>query len=56
MNGMRVAFVCADGMSNGTTLDEPADDPDQYDPLNFTVAAETATVVDDQTAKIDSSF
>ncbi len=50
-----VAFVCADGVSQdgGTTFDEPADDPDQDDQLSFTVAAKTATVVDDQTAQID---
>lgn len=50
-----VAFVCASGVSqdSGTTFDEPADDPDQDDQLSFTVAADTATVVDDQVEKID---
>jgi hypothetical protein len=37
-----VAFVCAG-----------ADDPDQDDELSFTVATETATVIDDQTTQID---
>jgi hypothetical protein len=50
-----VAFVCASGISQdgGMTFDEPADDPDQDDQLSFTVATETATVLDDQTVQID---
>ena len=50
-----LAFVCADGVSQdfGDTLDEPADDPDVDDQLNFTVASETATVVDGQEERID---
>ncbi len=50
-----VAFVCASGVSQvgGTTFDEPADEPDQDDQLSFTVAADTATVVDDQVEQID---
>ena len=50
-----VAFVCASGVSQngGVTFDEPADDPDQDEELSFTVATETATVIDDQTMQID---
>ena len=50
-----VAFVCASGVSldDGMTFVDPADDPDQDDQLNFTVAANTATVVDDQVEQID---
>ncbi|MCP4391399.1 MAG: DUF4382 domain-containing protein, partial [Gammaproteobacteria bacterium] len=50
-----LAFVCADGVSSdgGVTFDEPADDPDDDDDLSFTVAAETAAVVDDQEERID---
>jgi hypothetical protein len=50
-----VAFVCAGGASTdgGDTFGEPADNPDQDELLNFTVAPETAMVVDDQTVQID---
>ncbi len=50
-----LAFVCASGVSqdDGMTFDEPADDPDEDDDLSFTVAAETATVVDDGEQRID---
>jgi len=50
-----VAFVCADGVTQvgDMTLVEPADDPDQDDELSFTVAAETATVIDDQAVTIN---
>ena len=49
-----LAFVCADGVSqDGGTFDEPADDPDVDDQLTFTVASETATVVDGQEERVD---
>jgi len=50
-----LAFVCADGISqdDGTTFDEPADDPDVDDALSFTAADDTATVVDDGEVRID---
>jgi hypothetical protein len=50
-----VAFVCADGVTQvgNMTLVEPADDPDLDDPLSFTEATETATVIDDQMTRID---
>jgi len=50
-----VAFVCASGVSQdgGATFDEPADDPDEDDELSFTVASNTAMVVDDQTVQIN---
>ena len=50
-----VAFVCAGGVSPdaGVTFDEPSDDPDEDDQLSFTVASDTATVVDDQTVQIN---
>jgi hypothetical protein len=50
-----VAFVCADGVTQvgNMTLVEPADDPDQDDDLNFAVASETATVIDDKTVTIN---
>jgi hypothetical protein len=50
-----VAFVCAGGASTdgGVNFGEPADNPDQDELLNFTVAPETAMVVDDQTVQID---
>lgn len=48
-----LAFVCADGVSQngGTTF--PADVPDEDDRLTFTVASETATVVDGQEERVD---
>lgn len=50
-----VAFVCAGGASTdgGLTFDVPADDPDEEDQLSFTVASDTAIVVDDQTVQIN---
>lgn len=50
-----VAFVCAGGVSmdGGMTFDEPVDDPDKDDQLSFTVASDTATVVDNQTVQIN---
>ena len=50
-----LAFVCADGISqdDGMTFDEPADDPDEDDDLSFTVADDTATVVDDGEVRVD---
>lgn len=50
-----LAFVCADGISQdaGMTFDEPADDPDEDDDLSFTVAGETATVIDGEEVRID---
>jgi hypothetical protein len=49
------AFVCAGGASTdgGVNFDEPPDDPDQDDLLSFTVAPDTATVIDDQTVQIN---
>lgn len=50
-----LAFVCAGGASTdgGTTFDVPADNPDEDDQLDFTLAADTATVTDGQTEQID---
>jgi len=50
-----VAFVCADGVTQvgDMTLVEPADDPELDDPLSFTEATETATVIDDQAVTIN---
>ena len=50
-----VAFVCAGGASTdgGVNFDEPPDDPDQDDLISFTVAPDTATVIDDQTEQIN---
>jgi hypothetical protein len=52
-----LAFVCAGGVLKDESIPddfaEPADDPDEDDELSFTVAAETATVVDDEVERID---
>lgn len=50
-----LAFVCAGGVSadGGATFSEPPDDPDMDDALKFTVAADTATVLDGQTDRVD---
>jgi len=50
-----VAFVCAEGVTQvgNMTLVEQADDPDLDDPLSFTEATKTATVIDDQMTRID---
>ncbi len=52
-----LAFVCAGGVLKDENIPdefvEPADNPDQDDDLSFTVAAETATVVDDGEVRID---
>ena len=50
-----LAFVCAGGVSpdGGMSFDEPADAPEQDDSLDFTLAAQTATVVAGQTDRVD---
>jgi len=52
-----LAFVCAGGVLEDENIPdvfaEPADDPDVDDALSFTVADDTATVVDDGEVRID---
>ena len=50
-----LAFACAGGITQdgGMTFDEPADDPEQEDDLNFIPANDSATVVVGQTDTVD---